>query len=174
MRESSVRILTTLSPVQFNHALRKIRGGVVPAAPAPDAVCSLRDFAGVWLATTCRSMEWLPPELRQFVFEAVLPDFLEAPLSAWADGNNPQAFIFCIGDDRWLAWHGHTGYLDLHTGNSMQKPPMPICEAVSYNLYEIFIKNLRRCREFEARNPGAADAINVGTKTPRVPTSVDG
>ncbi|NDD52284.1 hypothetical protein EBZ39_00130 [bacterium] len=116
-----------LSPLQlrgiFTNVLQK-------SMPAPDTLIEPPDLFCLLVADTLEKVPAMQSEQRSFLLREMRDLFDTAP---------PQDLLHLMFvDSRYSVWTGHTGYLDLETGETIPAIPTVPMISIGYNLTELY------------------------------------
>ena len=113
-----------------------------------DASITPELLARVLTADMLERLAFLAPEQKTLILE----ESVNARMVG-IDGMAQLAFV----DGRYCTWTGHTGFLDIESGETITELPVPPIETISYNLHELF---RRGKHQIEKRNGQHAKRSN--------------
>lgn len=63
------------------------------------------------------------------------------------EANEPQWETLAFADGNWVTWSGHTGWLDLETGDTVNTLPAAPVETIGYNLVTLYTRAMAQLRK---------------------------
>ncbi len=160
--------VVTLSKLQLRNIFTAI---LKQPMPAQDDGVSPDSLFYILLADVLGRLEFLQPEQRLLIVEGVLgqrqqPQPEDAPCCmeqiAFADG-------------RYCTWTGHTGWVDLESGETMAMLPAAPLESIAYNLNELYRRGVLQIEKkagFHAKKFDAGSVDESGDVCQRAPDDV--
>lgn len=130
-----------------------------------DGTFNLGECLKVWVYSLIRRVKYLSGDQQQLLFEEfakVLPNGTDEHILQV----DCAGIVLIIGDSRYATWAGLTGYLDLETGQVVQKPQRDILESIGYNILVLLARNIVSHRRLEAHNADQQQPIREGTTSP--------
>lgn len=149
---------TALNPLQQRAAFRQLGYAKVPQ---PETEIPSDDCLRLWLIMLLSHLEFLAPEQKTIVFDAITESLDGVGVALWdsIQRQTPATItpMFVVGDGRYITWSGHTGWLDLVSGEIVKEPQVPVLETVGYNLAVLFGRNALACQKLQRRMDHAPD-----------------
>ena len=160
--------VVTLSKLQ----LRNIFTAILKApVPGPADTVDPDSLFYILLADVLGRLEFLQPEQRLLIVEGV-----------WAQRHTPRqdAAPCCMeqiafADGRYCAWTGHTGWVDLESGETLAMLPDAPLESIAYNLNELYRRGVLQIEKkagFHAKKFDAGSVDEPGDVCQRAPDGV--
>jgi len=116
-----------LSPIQLRAIFTTI---LQKSIPNPDEILALPDLFCLLVADVLERVASLQSEQRAFLLREMRDVFAQAP---------PQGLLHLMFvDNRYSVWTGHTGYIDLETGETLAALPTTPMISIGYNLTELY------------------------------------
>jgi len=135
---------TQLSALQLRAAFRQLgREGTPPA----DTVLTADHCLGLWVFMLIHKLQFLAPEQKNLLYELVVGQLTGLGKAAQARTLQPPMLV--IADCRYAAFHNVTGWLDLVSGDTVEKPENYPLETLAYNLAILFQRNHHACSRLE-------------------------
>lgn len=160
--------VVTLSKLQ----LRNIFTAILKApTPGPDDAVAPDSLFYILLADVLGRLEFLQPEQRLLIVEGV-----------WAQRHTPRQddapccmAQIAFADGRYCTWTGHTGWVDLESGETLAMLPAAPLESIAYNLDELYRRGVLQIEKkagFHAKKFDARSVDEPGDVCQRAPDDV--
>lgn len=149
---------TALNPLQQRAAFRQL--GYTPVPP-PETEISSDDCLRLWLIILLGELKFLAPEQKIIIFDSITESLEGVGTALWDSIQRrvPATItpMVVAGDARYITWSGHTGWLDLVSGDVVKEPKVPVLETSGYNLAVLFGRNALACQLLQRRMDHAPD-----------------
>ncbi len=132
---------------------------------------------GIWVASLLRQLKWLDSDQRFCLLEAcrdILVDYgsIMGDEHAGLKPKRTQCQLLFLGA-KYATWTGSSRFLDLRTGEYVDRLPYPEVESVAYNLTELFRRETARCTHLQIALSRGQDAGIQLDSSDQVPGSLD-
>lgn len=137
---------SALTPLQLRAAFRHIG---YAKTPADDEVLSADHCLKLWIFMLIDRMKHLHQDERNLLAEEIV-----ASTHGLADkiiSGEAKTPMVVIADSRYATWHDRTGWLDLHTGDTVAAPAWAALETAAYNLAVLFYRNQNVCEKIASK-----------------------
>lgn len=113
--------------------------------PDPDDLLSEKALFFLFFADLLLRVKYIPVPQQQMVLNALNRANIWPPEKK----DRLQHCPFVVADGRYCTWGGHTGFLDLETGDSVKQLPDPPLETIGYNLIELYRRGVLQAEEWK-------------------------